>query len=175
MIAAIGLVMLCGPAWTARFDLDGAIAAARAGRFSEALLAAEAESDPARRAEAELYVRHHAGDLEGALRVAGEARRAGVATAWLEEREAFVAISVRDTARARRALDALAARPEGGGAAFAGAAEAYRAELAVLESTLAARDRGFGRARIVARAAGLIAIALLAWTAVRGDRARPSP
>lgn len=175
MIAALGLVLLGGPAWIARFDLDGAIAAARAGRFSEALLAAEAEPDPARRAEAALYVRHHAGDLEGALRVAAEARRAGVATAWLEDREAFVAISVRDTERARRALAALAARPEGGGEAFARAAEGYRAELAGLESTLAARDRGIGRARIVAGVAVLLALALLAASAVRGDRARPSP
>jgi hypothetical protein len=122
-----------------------------------------------------LYVRHHAGDLEGALRAAEEARRAGVSTAWLEEREAFVALSVRDVARARTALAALAARPEGGGADVARAAEGYREELTALERTHAARDRGIGRAQVVAGAALLLAIAASAWAALTGDRGRPSP
>ncbi len=175
MTTALGLLLLCCAPFGARPDLEGAIAEARAGRFAEALLAAEAEPDPARRAQAALYVRHHAGDLEGALRVAADARRARVATAWLEEREAFVALTLRDPVRARVALTALAERPEGGGADIARATEGYRTELAALERTLAARDRGIGSAKVVTSIALLVALAALAWTTIRVGRARPSP
>ena len=175
MIVGLGLVLsICVPAVRSP-DLEGAIASARSGRFVEALLAAEAEADPARRAGATLYVRHHAGDLEGALRVAENARSSGIATAWLEERQAFVALTLRDAASARAALSALAARADGGGAEIASAAAGYRAELETLERTLAERDRGIGRAQIVALATLVLATATFLWSAFTRDRARPSP
>lgn len=166
MIAAVALCALAA----ASSDLDRAIALAREGRFPEASRAAESEPDPARRAEAMLHVRHHAGDLDGALRVAEDARGAGVASAWLLEREAFVALSLRDPARTRIALDALGRRPDGSGAALA----RHSAELADLERNLAARDRGILLARAVVAGVSTLFLAAFGWLAFTRDRARPS-
>lgn len=156
-------------------DRDRAIALARDGHFADSLFAAESEPDLTRRAEALTYARLHAGDLDGALRVAGAARLAGHSSGWLEEREAYVALTVRDAVLARTALDALAARPEGGGTDLAATAARWREELDTLEKSLADRDRAATRARSVA-IAGTIAfvVAALALAFTR-DRARPSP
>lgn len=168
----VATVLACS---LATVDLDTAIAGARSGRFAEALLAAEAEPDASRRAEARIYVRHHAGDLSGALRAAAIACEERTATAWVEEREAFVALSVRDTRRARRALDALDARPDRGGADLERAANGYRAELEDLERVLAARDVGIARARTCVVAGLALMLALVAWFSFTRDRGRPSP
>lgn len=172
--------MIAGPVFAvlslvlAAPDLESAIAATREGRFADALRAAESEPDPARRAQAELYVRHHAGDLEGALRVAADARRAGLTTAWLEERETFVALSVRDAVRARKALADLAARPDGGGAEISQTAADYRVELDALETTIARRDRAIVLARSVVAAGTALVLAAFAWLGLTGGRERRS-
>ncbi|MCY2961046.1 MAG: hypothetical protein NTY35_12855 [Planctomycetota bacterium] len=175
MIQLVTAMLACGPWLCPSSDRDGAIALAREGRFAEALSAAEADRDPARRAEGLLYVRHHAGDLDGALRVAQEARRSGVGSAWLEEREAFIALTVRDAARTRTALSALDARADRGGTDIARAAEGYRTELAAIERTLAARDRGNSLAYAVVGGGALLLLAIFAGLALTGDRGRPSP
>jgi len=156
-------------------DRDRAIELAREGRFTDALFAAELEPDPARRAEALLYTRLHAGDLDGALRVARAARLAGPSSAWLEEREAYAALSVRDAVWARTALDALAARPEGLGVDLAAAGARWRVELDALASTLADRDRAATRARTVTILGTLALSAAALALAFTRDRARPSP
>lgn len=174
MSAAFGLLFVCA----ALPDRETAVASTNAGRFPEALLAAEAEVDPARRAEGLLYVRHHAGDLEGALRVAADARGAGVGSAWLAEREVYVALSIRDAVRARAALDALAARPDGGKSALEAAG--YGPELEQLERTLRERDRAIVRAKATVVAIAIAGLLGFAWLARRsgagspGVRAAPS-
>ncbi len=144
-------------------DLDTAIALARQGRFAEALVAADAESDAVKRAQARLYVRHHAGDLDGALREIADARAAGADSPWLDEREAFVALSLRDLSRLRAALERL----RGTGPDLAQAVAHYRAEADALAVTLEARDRSVRHARWVALAFGLAALAGGAWLSRR--------
>ncbi len=156
-------------------DMAGAIEAVRDGRFVEALLAAETEPDAARRAEAALFVRHHAGDLDGALLVAANARRDGVATAWLEEREAFVALSMRDADRARVALQAIERRADHSGAQIAALAEAHGVELAALERVLDARDRSTTAAAVCVAAFAVVATAIAIAPRLTRGRALPSP
>jgi len=153
-------------------DLAGAVENARAGRFVEALLAAESDPDPSKRAEAALYVRHHAGDLTGALHVAQSARLTGVSTPWLEEREAFVALTLRDAAGARDALDALARRPGGGGDEVAPLAAQWSVELDALQATLDARDAGVGRAQTTVAVAAALLLALFGWIGRPGSSSR---
>jgi hypothetical protein len=164
MIALV-LAILCG---AARPDLDAAIALAREGQFTEALLAADAEPDPVKRAQARLYVRHHAGDIEGALREVDDARARGAGSEWLDEREAYIALSLRDLERSRSALERL----RGAGPDLAAKVASYRAEADALDATLAARDRGVSHARWVALAFGLAALAGGAWWSRRGEVSR---
>lgn len=159
MIAVALAVLLC----SSPPDLDAAIALAREGRFPEALSAADAESDAVRRAQARLYVRHHAGDLDGALRVAADARASGASSPWLDEREAFVALSLRDLERLHAALERL----RGTGPELATVVASYRTEADALAVTLAARDRGVRHARWVALAFALAALAGGAWLSRR--------
>ncbi len=156
-------------------DRDRAISLAREGHFAEALVAAEAEPDLTRRAEALIYTRLHAGDLDGALRVALAARLAGHSSAWLEEREAYAALTVRDAVRARTALDALAARHDGPGADLVASAARLRVELDTLASVLADRDRAATRARVTTILGTIGVCAAVLALAFTRDRARPSP
>ncbi|MBL8863403.1 MAG: hypothetical protein JNK02_15535 [Planctomycetes bacterium] len=170
MIAELALALAAS-----RPDLERAVALAREGRFVEALAAAEAEPDTVRRAQAVFHVRHHAGDLDGALRTAALARTEGATSPWLEEREAYAALSVRDAAHARAALEALDARPDRGGEALASTARALWDELGALERALSARDAAARRAWGVA-AAGLVALTVGAvLLTLTGDRGRRSP
>jgi hypothetical protein len=143
-------------------DLDRAIGLVREGKFTDALAAATSDPDPARRAQAEFYVRHHAGDLDGALGVAQAARAAGHGSAWLAEREVFVAVTVRDPVRARSALGDYAARPASEREPLAASIAALTAELTRVEAVLAERERAELRARV---AIALGALALVAATA----------
>ncbi len=161
-------------AWAGPVDLAGAVESVREGRFVEALLAAEADPDPSKRAEAALYVRHHAGDLTGALHVARSARLAGISTPWLEEREVFVALTLRDAAGARDALEALASRPDSGGVEMAALAQKWSGELDALQSTLDARDLGIDRAQATLAVASALFLALFSWIGVQIGRSRVS-
>lgn len=168
MIAVLAVIAACAvPA-----DLTGAVEHVQGGRFVEALLAAESDPDPSRRAEAALYVRHHAGDLTGALHVARTARLTGISTPWLEERESFVALTLRDAEAARGGLDALARRPDGGGSEAAPLAARWSVELDALQATLDARDEGIARAYATLAVAAALFLALFGWISVRIGRAK---
>ena len=102
-----GAILCAGAALQSAFGLPLAIDRARAGDFQAALAAAEAEPDPVRRAEASLYVRHQAGDLDGALAIGLHGAELAPWDEWLLDRTAFVALSLRRPGPARLSLEAL--------------------------------------------------------------------
>jgi hypothetical protein len=164
------------PASAAGFD--AALRETAVGRFPAALAAAEAEPDPLRRAQARLWVRHHAGDLDGALAAARAAREASIADAWLIERELYVALSLRRAGEARAASEALERELARAGPAadarIAAQAAGLRAELETLERSLGERAQALARARGVSAGLGCSLLLVLAWLAFRTGRARPS-
>jgi hypothetical protein len=165
--------------WAAR-GLDEAVRLCGEGRYVEALSEAQREADPLRRAQALLWVRHHAGDLDGALAQARAARALAAGDAWIAEREAYVALSLRLPREAAEATGLLEAALQPGtvpgeqAARWREAAASYRAEAEALARTLAARDRALERARIAVACGALLFAAGGAALAFRADRALPS-
>jgi hypothetical protein len=144
-------------------SLERALELARERRFAEALAEARAEPDALRRAQAELYVLHHAGDLEGALAAGRAGLRAAPDDPWLRERCAYVALSLRAHGPAREHADALA-RVARAGTDDAALAARYRAEADALAATAARAGAALTRARITVLAGA--ALALAAWLAL---------
>ena len=93
-----GLLVAC-PLAGAQEGFEAALALVGEGRLPAALSAADAELDPVRRAQARLFVLHHAGDLSGALE-AGQAGLEVTEDPWLLERSTYIALSLRAAARA---------------------------------------------------------------------------
>src|SRR5437762_8534190 len=143
-------MLYAGAAIQTPSGLSLALDRVRAGDFQGALAAAEAEPDPLRRAEASLYVRHQAGDLDGALAIGLHGAEMAPRNEWLLDRTAFVALSLRRPGPARvsldalrRALDADPQASESARAALAG----YEIEEKDMLDRLAERDAALTRAR----------------------------
>lgn len=150
--------------------LEAAIECVARGEFGEAYDAALAETDALRRAQAELYVRHHAGDLAGALASGERGLAVAPGDAWLLERCAYVALTLR---RAPQALqhaqnlgDVLATGTDADRTRFGAAAESARSESKALMASDTAKGRALSRAR--ALVAGVLLVTLvLAFVASR--------
>ncbi len=164
----------------ARPDLDAAVRLCGEGRYVAALRAAEAEPDATRRAQAVAWVRHHAGDVQGAFAVTRGAIADVPSDPWLLERAAYIAISLRLPREARDAVTLLEQEIASGRLAADDArrwraqAQAHAVEVAALERLLAERDAAVQRARAVSAVAALVVCVVLGALAFRADRARPS-
>ena len=175
MIVAVGALLLVAAAGKQAQDggFDAAVRLVGEAQFSRAFAAAEAETDPLRRAQAKVHVLHHGGNLRGALAAALEGLETAPQDAWLLEQAAFVAVSVHEGPLALdlgRKLVAELERTGSDGAALV-RARGLRDEA---ESALARseeRRSALGRARVVALA--LVLASLLAIAALM--RTRPSP
>jgi hypothetical protein len=151
--------------------LQTAIERVRAGDVVAAWSAAEGAVDPLEHAQARVYVRQHAGDLEGALRDAVEGSTAHPRDPWLAERALSIALSL---SRARPAQTALA-RLETTLAdtnvrdrdAFLAALTSARVEVAALAEAARDRDGAEIRARVVVMALGAGALFVLVSLARR--------
>jgi len=174
-----GLVLALGLAWCGSQDgLDRAIELMRSGDARAALAAAEAEADDLRRAQARVYVRHHAGDLEGALAAAEAGSGAHPDDPWLAERAAAIALSLRRAGAALAALGRLeriaAALAEPERTRWLDAARAARSEAEAVALAHARRDTAGRSARVVSLGVaglalvGLLALALFPWHGPRG-------
>jgi hypothetical protein len=150
--------------------LDAAIECVVRGDFGAAYDAVEAEPDALRRAQAELYVRHHAGDLVGALASGERGLDVAPDDAWLLERCAFIALTLRRAPTAAEhalALDrVLRTAPEAERVRFGAAAESAKAEASALVATAEAKRGALTRARTLVGSVVLVAL-VLAWAAAR--------
>jgi hypothetical protein len=106
----VGLILGAAPEQEVGFD--AALAQLAEGRFAAALQAAAAEPDVLRRAQAQVHVRHHAGDLQGALQAALDGLVEVPADPWLLEQATFVAVSLNQGALAWELAERLLARLE---------------------------------------------------------------
>lgn len=154
MFAALAFVLLESLATLPQSGMQAAVDAVRAGDFAAAERAASAESDALLRHQARVYVRHQAGDLDGALAEVESAAHAFQKDAWLQDRRAYIALTMRRTRIALDAVTALESASLNAGTSeaqrWSSAARGYRTELADLRQTLAARDRSETRAIWVA-------------------------
>lgn len=125
----------------------------RSGAFPRALALAESQATPLGRAQAKLYVLHHAGDLAGALRVGLEGLSAEPRDLWLLERVSYIALSLRAADLAREHVDRLAralASPEvpaESQAYWRNLAADYATEVRALEASANERTSAARRAR----------------------------
>jgi hypothetical protein len=87
--------------------MDRVIELVGRGEYGAALAVARAETDPLARAQGKLYVRHFAGDLDGALRAGAEGLASAPLDPWLNERMAYIELSLRRPAAALASIDAL--------------------------------------------------------------------
>jgi len=74
--------------------LQAAVRLVGEGKYQAALAAAQAESQPLARAQAELYVLHQGGSLPRALRVGLDGLEANPADTWLLDQTAYLALSL---------------------------------------------------------------------------------
>lgn len=145
--------------------LQRAIAALRAGDARAAWIAAESEPGELERSQAKVWVRHQAGDLEGALAEAERGARTAPLDPWLAERCAYIAISLGRPRTAERALARLesaaqrAAEPDR--ARWLSNLRDLRAEAALLEEGARARAAADSRARAVVIALGAACLGAL--------------
>lgn len=145
-----------------------------AGEISRALEVANACDEPLQRAQARLFVLHHAGDLAGALTAGLDGLRAAPEDMWLLERSTTLALDLGATELALELLPRFEAQ-----VGDLGQDGTWSAQAADLRSRTDARTiqidrvrRSLTRARTVAALAGLMALACLVWAcSPRGARA----
>lgn len=156
---------------TAQSGLQSAVEQVRAGDVVAAWRTAESVPDPLDRAQARVYVRQHAGDLDGALREAVQGSNAHPADPWLAERALAIALSLSRRQPAEEALSRLESVLRDPGArsreAFLAALPAARFEVEALRASARARDAAETRARIVVIGLGVSALLALVWLARR--------
>ncbi|MBL8859525.1 MAG: hypothetical protein JNL28_13535 [Planctomycetes bacterium] len=167
MIAALALVL----AGALPDGLQTAVERVAAHDFPGAWAAANAETDAQKRAEARVYVRHHSGDLEGALLEAEAASAAYAGDAWLAERALYIALSLGRVHSAERALPRLESALNATGTpnrdSLVAALERARPEVAALVANAQAREALDRRAHTVVFGIGAAATLLLVWLARR--------
>lgn len=150
--------------------ITGVVEAVRNGDFRRAESLVQAETDPLERAQAECYLRHHAGDLAGAEAAARRGLAGAPGDPWLLERATYLALSLRDlsaaTAHLERLEDALReSQPEAGGdpEGFRAKASLHRRDLTELSRDLSARDSATQRARAISGVALVLVLGALAF------------
>jgi hypothetical protein len=152
----------------------------RRQEYGAALEAARAETDPLSRAQGTLYVRHWAGDLDGALRAGAEGLARAPDDPWLNERMAYVELSLRRPRAALGYVDALeraaSTAPESERARWLEIARGYRNEAEDLARGLVRRQRSLVRARVTSLVVLGGAAACIAFLALgrATNRNRPS-
>ena len=175
MIAPLAVVvaLTAGAARPADDALARAIETARRGELRAAYALAEKERDPVRKAQAVLYVRHQAGDLGGALRAGLAGLETAPNDAWLLERTAYLALSLRDPDLSRSLVGRLDRALESANleaderARWETLAAARREEAAALDAAAARRSDAARLARVVACGGLAIAIGALIFLLVR--------
>lgn len=165
MIAAL-VLFAC-----AQTGLQAAIDHVRNGDVVAAWSAAENVADPLERAQARVYVRQHAGDLDGALREAVTGSDEHPLDPWLCERALSIALSLSRTRQAEDALARLETILRDPGArsrdAFLAALPAARTAVESLRAAAHARDAAETRAHVVVLGLGASALFTLVWLARR--------
>jgi hypothetical protein len=145
--------------------LATAIERVRAGDAVAAWSAAESATDPLERAQARVYVRQHAGDLEWALQEAVEGSAAHPRDPWLAERALSIALSLSRPRPAQTAMVQLEKTLADTGVrdreAFLAALNSSRGEVAALESASRARDAAEKRAYAVVIGLGAVSLIVL--------------
>jgi hypothetical protein len=168
-------------AWIASFTalpqsgMQAAVDAVHRGDFAAAERAADAEPQSLPRHQARVYVRHQAGDLDGALEEVESGARAFPTDAWLQDRRAYIALTMRRARIAEDAVNALERTLSSASTAeaqrWSSAAAGYRTELTDLRRMLSARDRCETRAIWVA-VVGVLASGIAVLWLARDDSAR---
>lgn len=150
--------------------LEAAIEQVARGEFGAAYDAAMAEPDALRRAQGELYVRHHAGDLAGALASGERGLAIAPSDPWLLERCSEIALVLRRApeaaGHARELERVLATGTAADRERFGAAAQRASAAAEELVSTDSAKQSALSRAR-TAVAGALLAIVVLAFAVAR--------
>lgn len=151
--------------------LQDAITRVAAHDMAGAWSAATGEPDPLKQSQAQVYVRHHAGDLEGALAEAVRGSSAHPEDSWLAERSVYIALSLGRAATAEAGLQRLEAALQRTGtpdrASFVAALAEARPAVAELQYAARERDAADRRARWTVFALGASSLALLIWLARR--------
>ncbi|MCB9916534.1 MAG: hypothetical protein H6828_15520 [Planctomycetes bacterium] len=159
--AALALVLGASLATSASAQesaLAAAVRLAQEGRFVEALARARSAPEPLARAQAELYVWHHAGALDQALAAGRRGLAVAPADAWLLQNSAYVALSLGAGDEAQRLVGEL----ERALPAEEFTAHAWmRAEADDLVRQRASERAALTRARAVSAAVGLAALVAL--------------
>jgi hypothetical protein len=155
------------------------VEAVRMGDFRRAQLLTERESDPLLHAQADCYLRHHAGDLDGAYAAARRGLAHVSGDPWLLDRATYIALTLRDAAAAQAHLSSLEETlrtselgPTGDRQGSDATVSAHRSDLAELSLLLAERDCAGMRARSVSSALLALIFGALACFA-RTKRAGP--
>jgi len=130
----------------------------RAGHFAQAWEIAGTEQRPLQRAQARTYVRHHAGDLDGALREAHAGLAESPRDAWLLAQATEVALALHHGAAAARTLADWRAA---GGSEDAQALERAGRELDELRAAELEAQAGVRRARWISGLAAAVVLAAL--------------
>jgi len=163
------VIAACVVAACLQSGLSTAIERMRAGDAMAAWSAAESATDALERAQARVYVRQHAGDLECALQEAIEGSSAHPRDPWLADRSLSIALSLSRPRPAQAAMAQLERLLTDTGVrdrdAFLAALASARGEVAALEGASRARDAAEKRAYVVVIGLGagaLIALFLLA-------------
>lgn len=170
MIGALFFALACAPSF------DRAVELARAGRYAEALEEARREERPIEREQALLYVRHQAGDLDGALEIGRAALREDRQDPWLMERLAYVALTVHLPATALAAIERLeqcTARDDldpADRARYRALAAEYRVEALGQQRVRDSREAARRRAQITSAVFGVVSLVALGWLALASAR-----